>query len=481
MAAMADSTPPAPADDGEAGGAPPPTGRFARFFKLSSLSTGVLATGALGKVRKVFAKGGAEAVAIEAKANLDKALKIAETLGELKGAVMKLGQVISIQEDAVPKEFRDVLSRLQSQAPPMHPSYAIDVIQTELKRKLDDLFADFERKPFAAASLGQVHRATLKGSGEPVVVKVQYPGIDETIETDLKLAGPIVKAIALTGKSYDMREMLQEVRERLAEELDYVHEADNQERMRELLGGCPHVVVPRVVRSHSARRVITMERLDGIHLDAYVAAETDPERRNAMAAKLSDLLWRMQVEIGMLHADPHPGNFLFLPDGRIGLLDFGCVKVFPEEFLRNYVTLIRRVVRRDDAGILEVYERMGFLTAEERAGAASSERMKEWLRWSYLCCTGLDEDRDFPDPARGESWGRFITDLHESMSRHIFKVGCYTPKDAVYLNRVTIGIMCFWRRLEARGNWHRIMMRHIEAAEARLGMAPPVATAGAAG
>ncbi|HVY61088.1 MAG TPA: AarF/UbiB family protein, partial [Planctomycetota bacterium] len=244
---------------------------------------------------------------------------------------------------------------------------------------------------------------------------------------------------------------------------------------------CPHVVVPRVHRSHSARRVLTMERLDGVHLDAYAAAETDPARRNETAAKLSELLWRMQVEIGMLHADPHPGNFLFLPDGRIGLLDFGCVKKFPDAFVRNYVTLLRKVLARDEDGILETYERMGFLTAQERAGAASSDRMREWLRWTYLCCTGLDEDRDFPDPARGESWGRFITELHDSLNRHVFKVGCYTPRDAVYLNRVTLGVMCFWKRLDARGNWHRIMLRHLEAAEARLGLLPSAPAPAAAG
>src|SRR5206468_4186714 len=139
----------APVTDEEAGlgGAPPPTGRFSRFLKLSSLSGAVAATSALGKLKKAFSGGGAKAAAVEASTQLANALRLLDTMGELKGAVMKLGQVISIQEDAVPKEFRDVLGRLQTQAPPMHPSYAIDVIETELHRKLDDLFEDFERKP----------------------------------------------------------------------------------------------------------------------------------------------------------------------------------------------------------------------------------------------------------------------------------------------------------------------------------------------
>ncbi len=456
---------PAANDPAEDGAAPPPAGRFSRFLKLSTLSTGMMATSALGKLRKAFSGGGVKAAAIEAETHLANAMKLVATMGELKGAVMKIGQVLSIQEDAIPREFRDVLSKLQTQAPPMHPAYAIDVIERELGRKIAELFADFERKPFAAASLGQVHRATLKETGEAVVVKVQYPGIDETIESDLKLAAPVVKALALTGKSYDMREMLEEVQARLREEVDYVHEAENQEMLREALAPCPHVVVPRVIRSHSARRVITMERLTGLHLDAFAAAtEGDQARRDAAAEKLSDVLWRMQVDVGILHADPHPGNFLFLEDGRIGLLDFGCVKVLPDSFIRNYLVLLRAVLARNDAAILDAYERMGFIAPGER----SNDRVKEWLTWSYLSCQGLLEDRTFPDPARGESWGKFIQDLHACLNRIIFKLGTYTPRDAVYLNRVTLGIMCFWARLEVKINWHRVMMRHVESAEARL-------------
>ncbi len=453
------------------GGAPPPAGVFSRFLKLSRLSTTMSASYALSRARNLFSRGGAKAVAREAETHASNAFRVLETLGELKGAVMKLGQVLSIQEDAVPKEFRDILAKLQTQAPPMHPAYAVSIVEGELGRKIDDLYEEFERKPFAAASLGQVHGARLKGTGEPVVVKVQYPGIDETIESDLKLAAPIVKAVAFASKSYDMREMLEEVEARLKEEVDYLQEARNQETLREALADVPDIVVPRVFRTHTTRRVITMERLDGLHLDAFCEAVKDPVRRNTAALKLSDVLWRMQVDIGILHADPHPGNFLFLADGRIGLLDFGCVKVFPDAFIRNYVTLIRHALRNDDEAILDTYERMGFLTAEERR--TNARLVDGWLEWTHLSCTGLLEDREFPDPARGESWAKFVTDLHDCLNRLVFTVGTYTPRDAVYLNRVTLGIMCFWSRMDVRANWHRTMMRHLEAAERRLGIDHP--------
>jgi len=453
--------------DGPGFSAPPPTGRLSRLWKLSSLSSGVLASRALGAVKKSLA-GKDEKEAAASETNLATAIRIADTFGEMKGAVMKLGQVLSIQEDAVPPEFRDVLSKLQSQAPPMHPSYAIDAIQRELGRKLTDLYDDFERKPLASASLGQVHAARLKGTGEPVVVKVQYPGIEKTIASDLKLVGPVVKAIALTGRSYDMREMLEEVEARLHEELDYEREASNQETLFAALAPLASVRVPRVIRTHSSRRVITMERLHGIHLDAFIATAPSQGERDRRAVVLSDLFWTMQTTLGILHADPHPGNFLFLEDGRVGLLDFGCMKRFDDAFIRGYVRLLRRIFARDDDGVMDMYERIGFMSAAVR----TPERVKAWLEWSYISCRPLIEDRAWPDPARGESWSVMIKDMHEALAQFMRKVGTYTPRDAVFLNRVSLGMMCFWTRLDTSLNWHRIVTRHLALAEARLGDGP---------
>jgi predicted unusual protein kinase regulating ubiquinone biosynthesis (AarF/ABC1/UbiB family) len=456
----------APHDSGEYA-APPPTGRFSRFWKLSSLGSGVLASRALGAVKKTFAGVEEKKVLARAEANLATAMKIADTFGELKGAVMKLGQVLSIQEDAVPPEFREVLAKLQSQAPPMHPSYAVEAIQAELGAKVGDLFGSFERRPIASASLGQVHAATLR-DGTPVVVKVQYPGIEKTIRADLKMVEPVVKAIALTGRSYDMREMLEEVEARLGEELDYEKEAANQEALALGLASLESVRVPRVIRSHSRRRVITMDRLEGVHLDAYVARAPSRGERHARARILSELFWTMECDLGVLHADPHPGNFLFLDDGRIGLLDFGCMKRFDDAFLRGYVRLMRRILARDDEGVLDMYERMGFLSEEVR----TPERVRAWLDWSYLSCRPFIEDRPWPDPSRGESWSAMIREMHESLAQITLKVGTYTPRDSVYLNRVSLGMMCFWTRLDASLNWHRLVLPHLERAEKRLGEGP---------
>jgi predicted unusual protein kinase regulating ubiquinone biosynthesis (AarF/ABC1/UbiB family) len=460
---------------GEEGAAPPATGRLARFLKLSSLSTAVSASYAASKVRRLFQSAPAAARSLDA-AHAKNAARIAATLGDLKGAVMKLGQVLSIQEEAVPKEFRSLLGRLQTQAPPMHPAFAIEIVEAELGARLADLFLDFERKPFAAASLGQVHRATLRG-GERVVVKVQYPGIEDSIASDLRLARPLVRALALGGKGMDLRDAFDEVEARLGEEVDYLHEAESQEAIGEGFArlGRREVVVPRVYRSHTTRRILTMERLSGLHLDPFCAAVEDPDQRRRAREALSHAIWTMEVELGMLHADPHPGNFLFLGetgadgrfafDGRIGLLDFGCVKVFPDAFLAGWVRLIRAILAGDDAAIVEQYVRLGFLAEEERA----SERAREWVAWSYLSLGPLREDRVFPS-REGESWEAFIAELHDGMQRVLWRVGAYTPRDAVYLNRVTFGIMCFWARLGGASNWHRIMMEHLEAAERRLGL-----------
>ena len=454
----------------------PPRSGMSRLWKLSSLSTKVSASYAASKMKRLFQGAEAAAASIEA-ANKKNAARIAETLGELKGAAMKLGQLLSIQEEGVPKEFRALLGRLQTQAPPMHPSFAIEIVERELGGKIDALFAEFERKPLAAASLGQVHAARLK-TGEAVVVKVQYPGIDESVASDLKIARPLVKGLALTGKSYDLREALEEIEARLIEETDYVHEADNQEALaagfakfgRRLPDGRPEIVVPRVFRSHSTRRVLTMERLHGLHLDPFCEAVPEPEIRMAARRALSHAFWFMELEIGILHSDPHPGNFLFLgevaPDGRfrfggqVGILDFGCVKVLPASFTRNYTRLTRAVIARDDARILDVYVDMGFLKPEEKA----SERAKEWLVWTYLSYTPLVEDRPWPR-APEESWEKFTIDMSAGMQRVAWKVGIHMPRDAVYLNRVSLGVMCFWARLGGSDNWHRIMWEHLEATE----------------
>ena len=461
--------------------APPPRTGFSRFFKLSTLSTKVSASYAVSKVARLFKGSAAAAQALDA-VNLKNAARIAETLGELKGAVMKLGQLISIQEEAVPKEFRGILSKLQTQAPPMHPSFAIDIVESELKGKIADLFADFERKPFAAASLGQVHRARLR-SGEDVVVKVQYPGIDESVAADLKLVRPLVKTLAMTGKSYDLREVLEEVEARLSEEVNYLHEAENQEAMREgfdrwgrrLPDGRLEVVIPRVFPSHTTRRVLTMERLEGLHLDPFCAAVTDPATRMRAREALSHATWTQELELGMLHADPHPGNFLFLGapgpdgafrfDGRIGLLDFGCVKIFPEEFTRRYIRLLKAAISRSDAALERAFLDLGFISEEER----TTDRLREWIWWSYLSMKPLMEDRVWP-AREGESWESFIQEMHEGLQRVVWRAGVYTPRDAVYLNRVSFGIMCFWARLGGATNWYRIMMQHIDAAERKLGV-----------
>ncbi len=472
--------------DGHA--APPARSGLSRFFQLSRLSTAVSASYAVSKVKRLFQGAEAAAASLDA-AHLKNAARIAETLGELKGAVMKLGQIISIQEEMVPKEFRTLLGKLQAQAPPMHPSFAIEIIESELKGKLRDLFADFERKPFAAASLGQVHRATLPG-GEPVVVKVQYPGIDESVAADLRLVRPLVKTLAATSRNFDLREALEEVEARLSEEVDYLHEAENQEAMRaafERLGrrlpdGRPEVVIPRVFPSHTTRRILTMERLSGLHLDRFCEAVTDPDVRLAARTALAHATWTMELEIGMLHADPHPGNYLFLGEtapggafrfgGQIGLLDFGCVKVFPESFLRHYLRLLRAIVARDDAGIAGAMVALGFLEEAER----DSARAREWVDWSYLSCEPLLEDRPWPSRP-GESWEGFIARMHEGLQRVVWRVGAYTPRDAVYLNRVSFGLMCFWARLGGSTNWHRIMMEHIERAERLHGTVPAAAGA----
>ncbi len=422
-----------------------PTGKLRRFFSVGSLSSRVAASYLGNKVASWF-RSDARQEAAEHRVHLKNAERLAATMGVLKGAVMKVGQLLSIQDGVLPDEFRDVLKQFQSQAPPMHPAYARDVVETELKGKLETLFREWSPKPIAAASLGQVHRAVLP-SGEVVAVKVQYPGIEDTIESDLKNLRTVVRSLSWAGRSFDLREAFEEIEEMLSREVDYLAEARHAEMCADALRDLEREVkVPRVYRELTTRRVITLEFLEGRHLDEFVAHSPDPATRNAMAERMARLIWRLEFTHGLLHADPHPGNYLFLPDGRIGLLDFGCVKVFTPGFLAPYRGAIEAILDRDDARLLDCYVKLAFLGASE----LDTEKAREYVAWSYLSCEPLLYDGIWPG-----DWADFLRRLHEKLRDMALKLGIYMPKESVYLDRVLLGIMCFWNRLDTRINWYR--------------------------
>lgn len=276
----------------------------------------------------------------------------AQVLGRMRGLAAKLGQMASYVDGFVPEAQRDAyelaLRGLRAAAPQSPPDRVRQLVETELGGPLDRLFASFELAPFASASIGQVHRAELP-TGVKVAVKVQHPGIEHAIEADLKNASMLeMFAGKLVPKALDSRRMLGEIAARFREELDYGLEADRQEQFARIHAGDPTIRIPEVIRSRSARRVLTTELVSGESLEW--ASAQDPALRRRFAEVLWRFVFRGNLVGGLFNADPHPGNYLFQPHGSIAFLDFGCVQPIGPERLAQARLLHAAARSGDEAG-----------------------------------------------------------------------------------------------------------------------------------
>jgi predicted unusual protein kinase regulating ubiquinone biosynthesis (AarF/ABC1/UbiB family) len=310
--------------------------------------------------------------------NLRIALKMFRHLGYLRGAMTKLGQAAGNLPDVVPGQIAETLDRLHFEAPPMHFSLIREVVSNELGKDPEELFASFEKEAFAAASLGQVHRARLK-SGEQVAVKIQYPGIARTIDADFRNLGALLFPVRM-GKNWEyVRAQFAEIHRMLNQEIDYEREADTTRKAGGLFQPAEGFLVPRVFEAYSSRRVLTTEYLPGLHLRDFLATNPSQELRNGLGTKLYRAHFRMYYAF-MNYADPHPGNYLFLNDGRLGLLDFGCVQYYgPEE--REIFRLSERLINEDDSVIPLLLGIVSGLTASDPEYEAYRRMLEESRSW----------------------------------------------------------------------------------------------------
>jgi predicted unusual protein kinase regulating ubiquinone biosynthesis (AarF/ABC1/UbiB family) len=262
-------------------------------------------------------------------------------MGYLRGAVMKVGQTLANFPDIVPRELVETLDRLYFDAPPMHWSLLREMVRNELGDDPENVFASFEKRAFAAASLGQVHQARLN-TGEGVAVKIQYPGIARAIHADF---GNLLSLCFLPGRLAKQWEqikgVLDDLRMRLEQETEYQAEARFLAKVRPLFHDEDGIVVPRVYPQYSTARVLTMERLEGVHLDQYLASNPPQEQRDEFAHKILRAMYRIAYAGRLLYGDLHPGNFLFLDDGRLGVIDFGFMLPIDDELW----TLFQRIER----------------------------------------------------------------------------------------------------------------------------------------
>jgi predicted unusual protein kinase regulating ubiquinone biosynthesis (AarF/ABC1/UbiB family) len=298
-----------------------------RSAKLATLPLGVAGRATVGLGKRI---GGRPAEIVAAELQARTAEQLFQVLGQLKGGAMKFGQALSVFEAALPEEvaapYRAALTKLQEAAPPLPVAVVHRVLARELGEDWRDCFRSFDDHPAAAASIGQVHRAVWT-DGREVAVKIQYPGAGPALLSDLRQLSRVARMFSKLAPGLDIKPLLAELQERVAEELDYRLEAESQETFAEAYDGDEEIRVPRVVAG--SEHVLITEWIEGIPLSRIIREGT-PEQRDRATLLLARFLFSGPVLAGLLHADPHPGNFRLLPDGRLGVIDFGAVNRLPD-------------------------------------------------------------------------------------------------------------------------------------------------------
>ncbi len=280
----------------------------------------------------------------------------------LQGPMIKLGQIIGSRPDLVPEEYIQVLSRLQDQVPPRPYAVVRRALERELGRP-DEVFAEFERQPIAAASWAQVHRARLR-DGRQVAVKVQYPGVEELARLDTAVISHLLRLLNRLERGLNLMPIAEELAQYIPLELDFRNEARNAETMAALFDGWPEVIVPRVVWEYTTRRLLVLEFVEGLKISdtaALAQAGIDPQE---VARLLLEVYTRQIFVHGFFNADPHPGNFLVQPGPRLVLLDFGLCRRLPEEFRRTYVRLTRAMLLNQPQEVMDAFAALGMRTEQ---------------------------------------------------------------------------------------------------------------------
>lgn len=442
----------------------PPSSRLGRLARLGALSTRAIPIATEGVRRAMFGKREDPEAEREAqKKVLQNAKKTAEamlkTLGEMKGLPLKLGQMASYIDGLAPpgyeEKFQQVLKKLQAKAPPLSREAAVKVITAELGPP-EEIYAEWDPDPFAAASIGQVHRALTK-SGDRVAVKVQYPEIDRAIENDLKSISLLESMVAPIGRRYHSKETLDEIKSVFLAELDYRKEADNAETFRRIHDGDDDIVIPRIFHSLSTKRVITLEMIDGVDYATF-CKDASPEERNKTSATIWRFMFRALFRHGILYADPHPGNYRFLGDGKVAFLDFGCVKVMPKELVAGTKRYIIAAMDGDDAELERAcIEVLGY-------DPTDTEAFKLYMDYTRLVLEPLTKDGVYKHThAIAREAVAFLVrgskklmkpkegDVLPNLPKPI-----HMPQDHTFMNRLQWGLASVMAGIGGEGNWRKL-------------------------
>ncbi|HEY5077067.1 MAG TPA: AarF/ABC1/UbiB kinase family protein [Acidimicrobiia bacterium] len=371
---------------------------------------------------------------------------VARTLGELKGALMKLGQMASYLDDGLAQPVREALAALQQDAPPMAPELTAQIVREQLGGAPERVFAEWDPTPIAAASIGQVHRAVTR-SGLHVAVKVQYPGIDDAIRADLVNTDVVFRALGFLFPGFEPGPLVEELRTRLVEELDYGIEADNQRLFADWYADHPFIRVPNVIEELSTRRVLTTELAAGSRF-----AEVEnwaQDERDAAAEAIFRFVFRSIYRLHAFNGDPHPGNYLFRSGGRVTFLDFGLVKRFTPDEVNLFQSLIAAfVIDRDVPRFRRVLEANDVLKPSD----ISDDDVREYFGHFYEFV--LDDREIAFTPEYASETVRRMFDP-SSPYAHVAKLS-NVPPAFVITQRINLGLHALLGRLRARRNWRRI-------------------------
>lgn len=419
-----------------------PQSTVTRTARMVSIPMGLAGRGALGIGRQLV---GQSSNLVLAEIQEKTAEQLFKVLGELKGGAMKFGQALSVFEAALPEEiakpYRETLTKLQESAPPLPTRVVHKVLAKELGEDWRDNFASFEDLPAASASIGQVHKAQWK-DGRVVAVKIQYPGAAEALISDLNQIQRFAKIFQLVMPGLEMKPILEELRSRIIEEVDYRYEAQAQETYARVYEGDSDIAIPKVVMVSD--RVLVSEWLEGTPLSQIIASGTQEQRNNA-GMKLARFHFTSPDRAGLLHADPHPGNFRLLTDGRLGVLDFGACNRLPNGFPEPMKRLLKHALDDDSTALYEGFKKDGFILADvdvdpelvldflvplvEPLRTKTFKYSREWLR---------DQSARVGDPRNPTAKIGFQLNL---------------PAEYVLIHRVTLGTTGIFCQLEAEGNF----------------------------
>lgn len=424
------------------------TNRFKRMFKLGAMGAQVAASSVVSKVGSILPGDPARREAGLRRAYTRNAGRVVEVLSELKGASMKVGQMLSADPELLPPEFADVMSSLQKDAQPMTYVTVKAQIEKALDRPIETVFSFFDPDPVGSASIGQVHRAVLE-TGEEVAVKVQYPGVADSLESDLKS----LKSMLIYGRAFVDRERLnqifEEVQRMLLEEADYRIEAETLGRFHEILKTRPGLRAPRPFPEWSRKEVLVMEFVHGTKLDDALEAMPQGARRQELIERWMFTYSWMFHELLQLHSDPHPGNFLLEDDDTLVMLDFGCVKSFEADFADGFLELVDATWQNDPERTIQVYQRLGFGAETQDAARIDPELVQQYQE--IIVAPFLrDEPFDFGSWQPAREAKRF-------MLRHPSFLKLVPPPDALAYLRVLSGIKGLLSKLDARINTYSMV------------------------